>query len=174
VDSLNVEMTRLNSLNKSIRASHVQNEENFLNVNAQRRLLELDIEKFKDSELTIVQQQSEIDENKKVVKIKNEEILQIKSSLGKSELENKNLSHKITSLLNDKQLLEQEIRGMQDEFGSICLKLDQLQDKDYIVRSLKEESAQLNTTLNEKSHEHASLQSQNHILKMDLERIQHN
>jgi len=152
----------------------MQNEEKYLNANAEKKVLELDIEKFKNTELNVILLHSEIGESKKIVKIKNEEILQLKSSLGKIEMENKSLSLKLNSLLNDKQLLEKEIRGMQDEFGSICLKLDQLQDKDHIVRNLKEENALINSSINEKSHENASLQSQNHMLKMDLERIQRN
>ena len=58
--------------------------------------------------------------------------------------------------------------------GQTNLKLDQLQDKDYIVKTLKDEITLLSSTLNEKNHDNASIKTQNHTLKIDLERIQRN
>lgn len=122
----------------------------------------------------MIQLNSELDERRQEIKKKNEEILEIRASFSKINIENQNLSSKVGSLLNDKQLLEQEIRGMHNEFETICVQLDQLQDKDIVVKTLKEEVHHLNSTLTEKSKEIGSLQNTIHTLKLDIERIQRN
>jgi len=64
-------------------------------------------------------------------------------------------------------LLENEINGMQTEFSQICQKLSQLEDRDMLIKSYKEEIALLSSNLSEKNTENANLNNNFNSLKLD-------
>lgn len=78
---------------------------------------------------------SELEEAKNKIREKNDEIVKTKSQSSKLELELQSHQQKVNSLLSDKNLLEQEIEAMQNEFASICDKLNKFEDRDLMMKS---------------------------------------
>lgn len=131
------------------------------------KTLEVQMNHQTDGQISHIQLTSEIDELNTKLRVKNNEISELKSFLIKVELESTSAREKVISLLNDKKLLEQEIKGMQTEFTGICEKLNELEDKDLQARNFKEQISILNRTLEEKSRENANAHSNHSTLKLD-------
>jgi len=105
------------------------------------------------------------------VRQKNTEIVELKGKLSKVELDCAGAQNKVSNLMGDKKLLENEINGMQNEFTQICQKLSQLEDRDMLIKSYKEEIALLNSNLSDKNTENSNLNNNYNSLKLDYERV---
>jgi len=131
------------------------------------KALEVELTRTGHTNTTLQEMTTDIEDQRQIVREKNREIVELKGKLSKSELDLSGAENKVKNLLGDKNLLENEINGMQTEFSQICQKLSQLEDRDMLIKSYKEEIALLSSNLSEKNTENANLNNNFNSLKLD-------
>jgi len=131
------------------------------------KALEVELTRTGHTNTTLQEMTTDLEDQRQIVREKNREIVELKGKLSKSELDLSGAENKVKNLLGDKNLLENEINGMQTEFSQICQKLSQLEDRDMLIKSYKEEIALLSSNLSEKNTENANLNNNFNSLKLD-------
>jgi len=131
------------------------------------KALEVELTRTGHTNTSLQELTQDLEDQRQIVREKNREIVELKGKLSKSELDLSGAENKVKNLLGDKNLLENEINGMQTEFSQICQKLSQLEDRDMLIKSYKDEIVLLNSNLSDKNTENANLNNNFNSLKLD-------
>jgi len=99
------------------------------------KALEVELTRTGNTSNSLRELTQDLEDQRQSVRDKNREIVELKGKLSKVELDYSGQQNKVKNLLSDKQLLENEINGMQNEFTQICQKLSQLEDRDMLIKS---------------------------------------
>lgn len=129
------ELNRLHEENRNYANNTEDLQSRLDNATKHIKALEVELSRTGNTNSSLKEMSQDLEDQRQIVRDKNREIVELKGKVSKIELDYAGAQNKVNNLLGDKQLLETEINGMQNEFTQICQKLSQLEDRDMLIKS---------------------------------------